>query len=152
MKIKNNWQIIETILIVILLITLGIISILIVIKKNEMTEPTEFANKFTGTIDCIKEMSGEQFYKIYLLDVIDVKEEVVEDRTPFYKVVYLDKDNYEGFKINEKVKNPEYDDSTLTIIYERNDNEDLYINNQNYKEFIQDLEKNYGYKCDDVNS
>ena len=57
---------------------------------------------------------------------------------------------YEGFKENEKLANPIYDDKNLTIIYDNEGKQDLTNDNIEYENIITNLEQN-GYVCDKVN-
>ena len=149
---KNKKKIIELITIITLLIILILIGVLIIkktqelAKKSEIQAPEEVKNLYTGKVNCTIDISKDNTNQTYILDVLDIKEGIVNYRNYFYKIVYLDQDNYEGFKLNEKVKNPEYDDANLTIIYEREEKKDLSKDHRKYQEFINELEQD-GYTC-----
>lgn len=146
---KDKKKIVSIFAIIFLLIMLGVIIVLILNKNKELKEKKpEIINEiYTGKINCTKEISQEKEYKAYILDGIEVKEDIVQKRNFLYKIEYLDEENYNGFKVNEKVENPIYDDKNLTIIYNRDEDVDLSVDKRDYKEFIQELEQE-GYTCE----
>lgn len=144
---KDKKKIIGIITLILLLVILIIIVILVATKNKKIAKPEEPMDElYIGTINCTLELSSEEKSKTYLLDEIEVKEGIVQSRGFQYKIIYLDKENYEGFKKNEEVENPEYDDVNLTIKYGNEEKQDLTKYNIAYENLITDLKKE-GYSC-----
>ena len=148
----KNKKIIKIFIILILVIAVITLTILIINKKNRIDD--DVLNKQNlGIITCSKEIPVDNdFYKFYEIEEIQVEENIAKEQNSLFKIIYNDKDNYEGFKTNEKVKNPHYDDENLTIIYDNIGKIDLKVDEYGqkieigYKKIIEDLE-NEGYVC-----
>ncbi len=159
---------IDEIMIIGFLLIILILVIVLIIQKNHNLEnnrqPIENNNNnnnnnssdnndkeaikadYTGIVTCIMPFAQDEEYQIYNLDEIEVSEGIVQSRSFFTRIKYVDKDNYEGFKMYEKVNNPTYDDKNLTITYIRDEKIDLTEYQRNIQEFSEELEQN-GYTC-----
>ena len=145
-------------LVIILIVVIGLIAYKKIdvenINKNIPNNPnTEKDNssetekeKYTGKVTCIKQATAESDDEFYNLREIIVEENMAKEGNSLYKIVFKNKDMYEGFKKNEKPQNPVYDDENLTVIYDNEGKQDLTKENIEYENIITNLE-NEGYSC-----
>lgn len=134
---------------------LTIVSLIILGKNNSNNQPEKLGEnkdlleeKYTGIVNCTKEIpTDNEYYKVYEIQEIQVNKGIVKERNSLFKIIYNSKYNYEGFKVNEKLENPIYDDENLTIIYDNEGKIDMSYDEYEYREFIKELEDNKGYIC-----
>ena len=147
MKKKKIYYVIIIILIIIITIIFGFIIAKKIKLKNDNFPPAEEIKKYNGKISCLKEITiDNDYYQQYDLQEAIVVDDIVTENNFLSKIVYKDSDNYEGFKNNEKVNNPIYDDKNLTIIYTRDEKINLEKDQKNFQDFIKETEQN-GYTC-----
>ena len=155
MKMNKKYYIIITILVVLLVLIIGMIGIknvkntkrpnsTINTKENIPEQKTE---PYTGNIRCEMLDKNDEIYETYFIENIEVENDKVKTNETKRKIKYKDEDNYKGFKENEKVLNPVYNDENLTIEYTFNEKYELP--NENVDEYIKNL-TDIGYKCEKV--
>ena len=157
----NNKNTIKILIILGLLAILILISILIVIKMqkqrldiNEPINNNNNNNSNNKVIICKKKIKSDVAYETYNITEIEKENDIATKITFQIQIVYKDKDNYEGFKVNEKVTNPKYDDENLSIIYDLKEAIDLTKDEngntveKDYKTITENLKKD-GYTCNE---
>lgn len=150
---NKKYYIVIGILSVLLVIIISLISVKNLESKNDTNtnnqdkqKEQENEKKYTGKIRCEILDRDDEIYKSYFIDNLEIENDNVTTSETKHKIIYKNSENYKGFKENQKVSNPVYDDENLTIEYtfhekyEVNDEMDIYIKN---------LTDN-GYKCEKV--
>ena len=142
---KSKYNVNQIIIISVLFVILCLIIILIINKQNNLNKVDEqINNEYIVNAICEKEYQTENNYKFYNIENIEFKNDLIVEIKSTNRIEYFDKDNYNGFKANEKVENPKYDDENLIIMFDAG--ESPRKNNIKYSEYIKELTED-GYDC-----
>lgn len=142
---KSKYNVNQIIIISVLFVILCLIIILIINKQNNLNKVDEqINNEYIVNAICEKEYQTENIYKFYNIENIEFKNDLIVEIKSTNRIEYFDKDNYNGFKANEKVENPKYDDENLIITFDAG--ESPRKNNIKYSEYIKELTED-GYDC-----
>ena len=142
---KSKYNVNQIIIISVLFVILCLIIILIINKQNNLNKVDEqINNEYIANAICEKEYQTENNYKFYNIENIEFKNDLIVEIKSTNRIEYFDKDNYNGFKANEKVENPKYDDENLIIMFDAG--ESPRKNNIKYSEYIKELTED-GYDC-----
>ena len=155
MKMNKKYYIIIIILVVLLVLMIGLIGAknlknakkpnnTINTEENKSEQKTEL---YTGNIRCEMLDKNDEIYETYFIENIEVENDKVKTNEIKRKVIYKNANNYNGFKENEQVLNPVYDDENLIVEYIIN--ERFTMHDEDVNEYINDL-KTQGYKCEKV--
>ena len=83
----------------------------------------------------------------YFIENMEVENGKIKSNEIKRKIKYLNENNYKGFKENEEVINPIYDDENLTIEYITD--EKFTMHDEDVNTYVKELE-DLGYKCEKV--
>lgn len=152
---NKKYYIIIAILVVLLVLIIGLIGAknLKNTKKpnntinNEENKTEKEIEPYTGRIRCEIEDQNNEIYETYFIENIEVEKDKVKTNETERKVKYKSEDTYKGFKENEEVLDPIYDDDNLTVKYTFYEKSDLP--NEDVDVYIKNLTDN-GYKCEKV--
>ena len=160
---KNKKTLILSFTVGILVIILIVILVLIKVRVNnnnnsdknnsnnsvaKPAEPVENEKeKPVGLITCTLTNDSSEYYQVNEIIEITLKNENIQEITNREEIIYKDKDNYNGFKENEKQENATFDDENLTITI----NNPLKLTTEelsqmDYQELINTYEEQ-NYKC-----
>ena len=156
MIMNKKYYIVIGILSILLVIIISLISVENLKSKNipnennqdkQVEQQEEQEKTYTGNIKCEMLDKNDEIYETYFIENIEVENNKVKTSEIKHKIIYKNAENYKGFKENEKVLNPIYDDENLIVEYVLKEKEEIV--DREMDEYINDLKK-AGYKCEKV--
>ncbi len=117
-------------------------------NSEKQEEYNKYEENFTGKIKCeLEDKDNIDIYMAYFIENMEVENGKIKSNEIKRKIKYLNENNYKGFKENEEVINPIYDDENLTIEYITD--EKFTMHDEDVNTYVKELE-DLGYKCEKV--